>query len=134
MQSGLPVTLTSPLHVMSDLIDQIVACQACTLNEDVDMDNGIQDEPSTPKHEPDLKEDGLLTPAKAAIAELATTSLSHLVSYSTPHSLSKIPLFPPNTISPFQSYNQELLELETKTVNEKCLQDALREVENCDRK
>jgi hypothetical protein len=128
-QSGLPVPLTSPLRVMSDLIDRVVARQS---NTDVDFDVDVH---STPTRGPKDKEfSQLSTPTRAAMADLGSTSLSHLLSNSTPHSSSKIPLFPPNTISPFKTYNQELLELETKTENERRLQDALREAEDRDRR
>ena len=135
--SGLPIALTSPLRVMSDLIDRIVARQAYTLNLDVDMDGGSHDldDESSPESESNTEENfGLLTPTRVAISELASTSLSHLVSASPPRSSSQIPLFPPSTISPFKSYNQELLELEPRTENEKRLQDALREAEDRDRR
>ena len=119
------------------MIDQIVACQVNTPNSDIDTDdasNRSDSEPS-PQSKSNAKEDfGFLTPTRAAVSALQSTSLSHLVSGSLPQSSSKIPLFLPSTISPFKSYNQELLELKPRTENEKRLQDALREAEDQDRK
>jgi hypothetical protein len=80
-------------------------------------------------NEIDNKPPGILTPTRIAIAELQSTSLSHLVSSSPPKSSSTLPLFQPNTISPFKSHNKDLLAVETRTEHEANLRKALVEAE-----
>jgi hypothetical protein len=129
MQSGLPVDLTSPVCVMSDMIHRYLACQVHASELDVDMEDIGQDSDS--ESSTIL---ALLTPMRMALSDLGSTSLSHLVSHSPPQSSSEIPLFQPSTISPFRSYNQELLELEPRTDNEARLQQALEAAEDHDKR
>jgi hypothetical protein len=126
-QSGLPIPLTSPVCVMSDLIDRIVARRSNTPTSDIEMDDKEHNSGGENNR-------GLWTPTRVALSELGSTLLLHLVSRSTPWLSSKFPLFPPSTISPFKLYNRELLEIKPETKNEKLLQDVLREAEDRDRK
>ncbi|PPR07729.1 hypothetical protein CVT26_003722 [Gymnopilus dilepis] len=131
-QSGLPVPLSSPVRVMSDMIHRVLARQASELDEEMETEDEDVLEISSPRTHDELPLP--LTPMRAAVNDLSSTSLAHLVSSSPPRASSSIPLFQPNTISPFKSYNKDLLELEPHTENEARLQRALQEAEERDRR
>jgi hypothetical protein len=98
---------------MADYIDCYLAHQAHSAESNIKMEDRSGNNNETP---------GILMPTHVAITELQSTSLLHLVSSSPPKPSSTLPLFQPNTISPFKSYNKDLLAVETRTELEKTLQ------------
>ncbi|RXW17484.1 hypothetical protein EST38_g8369 [Candolleomyces aberdarensis] len=126
--SSLPVPLPSPTQALSDTIHALIARQARSEDEGMDSDSGTDNERDVLPH-PQME-----VPARRAIDSLQGTSASFLVSRSPLTSQHELPRYQPYTISPFQQRYQGLLDLTPATENERRLQEALREVEQRDRR
>jgi hypothetical protein len=118
-RGNLPLPMESPVRVMNDMIHRYLARQS----DDYEMADSLGDEEDLPGSV------NQITPIRAAIDDLASTSASFLVSHSLPQSTMSIPLFRPDTISPFKSRYADLLGREPVTQMERELQDALAQSE-----